>query len=132
MDLKELLVRANDAIGASRAFGPAYEKDGCLVIPVAWVAGGGGGGSGEGRRPQPSDAAESGEPGSIPDERRIGSGGGFGTVAWPLGVYVVKDGRVRWMPAIDVTHVLVAGVALLRALVKGRARSKELPIAGRG
>ena len=44
MDLKDLLGRASEHLSVSRAFGAAYEKDGSLIIPVAFVAGGGGGG----------------------------------------------------------------------------------------
>ena len=44
MDLKDLLSRASDHLSVARAFGNAYERDGALIIPVAFVAGGGGGG----------------------------------------------------------------------------------------
>jgi uncharacterized spore protein YtfJ len=44
MDVKELLNKVGDQLSVGRAFGLAYEKDGTLVIPVAFVAGGGGGG----------------------------------------------------------------------------------------
>jgi hypothetical protein len=40
MDVKELLGKVAEHISVGRAFGPAYEKDGTLVIPVALVAGG--------------------------------------------------------------------------------------------
>ena len=44
MDLKDLLAERAITCRSSRAFGAAYEKDGALIIPVAFVAGGGGGG----------------------------------------------------------------------------------------
>src|SRR2546422_6290994 len=113
MDVQELMSRASDSIGTGRSFGPAYEKDGLLIIPVAWVAGGGGGGSGE--APRAKGASETATPdgdAKSKGERQIGSGGGFGAVSWPLGVYVVKEGQVRWVPAIDATRLLLAGVAL--------------------
>src|SRR5881227_2756630 len=66
--VQELLDRAGESITVGRAFGTAYEQDGVLVIPVAWVAGGAGAG-----------AADGDSPGS-------GEGGGYGAVAWPLGV----------------------------------------------
>jgi uncharacterized spore protein YtfJ len=101
MDLKELMSRASDTLSVGRAFGPSYEKDGVLVIPVAWVAGGAGGGSG-------TDSEHGGS----------GDGGGFGGVTWPLGVYAVKDGDVRWIPAVDVTRLILAGAALARTVIK--------------
>ncbi len=106
MDIEKLLSKAADEASVRRAFGAAIERDGILVIPVAWVAGGGGGGD---------DGGSSGEGGS-----GAGGGGGFGSVTWPLGVYEVKDGRVRWVPAVDATRVALAGIGILRAIVKLR------------
>lgn len=113
MNIERLLSRAADEVSVGRAFGPPVEHDGTLVIPVAWVAGGGGGG-------------ESGEPGSDRQDVASGSGGGFGSVAWPLGVYEIRDGRVRWVPALDATRIVLAGIAILRAVLrmrKGRGRT---------
>ena len=111
MNVEELLDRvADDGRGAGRSFGPPFEKDGCLVIPVAFVVSGGGGGRGE-RNP---DGPEG------PPARSTGWGGGFGSVSWPLGAYVVKDGQVRWLPAVDVTRLVMAGAALVRALMRRR------------
>jgi uncharacterized spore protein YtfJ len=106
MDLQELMTKATDSLSVGRVFGPPYEKDGCMVIPVAWVIGGGGGGGG------------------TDDHNGSGSGGGFGGVTWPLGVYAVKDGNVRWIPALDATRLLLAGAALARALINRTAGRK--------
>ena len=38
-----------------------------------------------------------------------GSGGGFGYGATPAGVFVIKDGDVRWQPAIDVNRIVIGG-----------------------
>jgi uncharacterized spore protein YtfJ len=135
MEVEELLSRLGESITVGRAFGPAYEKDGCLVIPVAWVAGGGGGGSGvHPKTPDPAgpQAALPPATGSQPTgsdaaaKRPEGSGGGFGVVAWPLGVYVVRDGNVRWVPAIDVTRLILLSAAAIRLLVRGRSRRRAL------
>jgi uncharacterized spore protein YtfJ len=111
MDLQKLLSSTSDVFTVGRAFGPAYERDDCVIIPVAWVAGGTGGGGAEG----------------TDDEQGDGAGAGFGTgaIVWPLGVYVVKDGNVRWMPALDTTRVALAGLALIRAVVKLRGRRQK-------
>jgi hypothetical protein len=105
MSVESLLAKANDGMTAGRAFGPVMEADGCLIIPVAFTAGGGGGG----------DAPAPGTDGSA-------VGGGFGGVSWPLGVYVVKDGTARWVPAVDVTRVALGVLALVRAGMRLRAR----------
>ena len=101
MDVDTLLAKAGDAVSVGRAFGPPVERDGALIIPVAWVAGGGGGGSG---------ADES--------ATKRGAGGGFGGLTWPLGVYVIKDGTARWVPALDATRIVLGLLALVRTIAK--------------
>jgi uncharacterized spore protein YtfJ len=109
--VEEILSQARDLVTVKRVFGEPYEKDGVTFIPAARVMGGGGGGSGEDN-----------------EGRGKGSGGGFGVGAQPAGAYVIKDGQVRWMPAIDINRVILGGqivaiVAILtiRALIKSRA-----------
>lgn len=106
----EILEKARDVMTVRRVFGEPIHEDGVTVIPVASVRGGGGGGG---------DAVGSG-------------GGGFGVVATPAGAYVIKDGEVRWRPAIDVNRTILGGqivaiVALLtlRSLVKALARGRR-------
>jgi uncharacterized spore protein YtfJ len=106
MSVESLLAKASEGIHAGRSFGPPVEAEGCTVIPVAFAAGGGGGG----------DAPAEGGP---------SSGGGFGTVSWPLGVYVVKDGQAKWVPAVDATRVALGVLALVRAAVRARGRRKH-------
>lgn len=108
MDLERLLGKETEALTVGRSFGPAIERNGTMIVPVAFVAGGGGGGGDEG--------GEQGRPG--------GSGGGFGGVAWPLGVYVVADGDVRFVPALDVTRIALAGLALARLVVRRAGRRR--------
>jgi uncharacterized spore protein YtfJ len=99
MKVDELLKGARDAITVKKVFGDPVEKDGVTVIPVAYVGGGGGGGG---------DAEGNG-------------GGGFGLGAKPAGAYVIKDGDVRWEPAINPGRValgwqIVAALALILLL----------------
>ncbi len=113
MQMEDLLQQARDLITVKRVFGEPYEKDGVMVIPVASVRGGGGGGSGDqGDGPK-------------------GTGGGMGISARPVGAYQIKDGELKWVPAIDVTRIaffgqLVAVVALLvvRSIVRKVARRR--------
>jgi len=107
VQIDELLKRVGEQLTVGRAFGPAYEHDGTLVIPVATVFGGGGGGS-------------DGKP-------EVGEGGGMGGIVHPLGAYVVRDGRVRFVPTIDLTLVIAGVLLLLRLVVKNpQAGSHEL------
>ena len=115
MDIRELIQRMGENLSVARSFGTAYEHKGTLVIPVALVAGGGGGGEGtKGASPatgteRPEDAADAGD---------TGSGGGFGGVVLPVGVYVVKDDQVRWVPAINVTLIALASFSVLRLMLR--------------
>lgn len=111
MEITSLLSRMSDHIHVSRAFGPPTDHGSVTVVPVAVVIGGGGLGTGE-------EAPE--EPGSD-EPRDTGMGAGFGGVTWPLGVYVIEGDRVRWVPAVDVTRVVLAVIALLKVIVALRA-----------
>ncbi len=109
MGLDQLLSKADVNVSASRAFGPVVERDdGTLVIPAALVIGAGGGGSGEG----PEGSANAGK----------GGGGGHASVTWPLGAYVIRGDRVRWVPALDATRVALAVIRLACAVAKRRSR----------
>ena len=104
MKFDELLSRATESIEAKIVFAEPVEKDGVTVIAAAKIVGGGGGGSGEDQR------------------GRKGDGGGLGLVARPVGAYVLKDGKLRWEPAVDVNRVVatVGAVAVTALLVVGR------------
>ncbi len=101
----EAITSTLDALHVKRVFGEPIERDGAMFIPAARVRGGGGGGG-------DSD----------------GNGGsGFGLTAKPAGMYVIRDGKASWQPAIDVNRVVLGGqivaiVALLvlRAILKRR------------
>lgn len=90
MDVEKLLSRITDDLTPKRVFGEPIERDGVMLVPVARVRGGAGGGSG-------------GPPGEE------GTGGGGGIDATDLGVFVVKDGKVTWQPAVDVTKLAIGG-----------------------
>ena len=101
-----MLREVRDTMSARTVFAEPIERDGIMVIPAAKVRGGGGGGS---------DNEENG-------------GAGFGLTAKPAGAYVIREGKVRWEPAIDVNRIvlgaqIVAIVALLvvRSIMKRRA-----------
>lgn len=101
--------RARDTMTVRRVFGDPIERDGVTIIPAANVTGGaGGGGDAEGN-----------------------AGGGFGVRAKPAGAYVIKNGEVRWEPALDLNRTILVGqmvgiVALLtlRSIVKAIAKRR--------
>ena len=126
MDVENLLAKASENFSVRRAFGAAYEKDGMLIIPVAMVAGGGGGGT---SRSRPANSAAppdgSAEPDSTPqDTGPADAGGGFGGLVMPTGAYVVKGDQVRWVPAVDVTIVVLASLSLARVLARVLSRRR--------
>ena len=144
MDLKDLLSKASEHLSVSRSFGAAYEKDGSLIIPVAFVAGGGGGGGTDDpprRAHRPLNIDDEIDDDDIEDDDDLddddefdpvdgarhqpplgGSGGGFGGVVMPIGVYVVKDDQVRWVPALNMTFIAMAALGLLRVLVRSSSK----------
>lgn len=94
MKIDELLSKATDSLEARRVYAEPVEKDGITVIAAARLTGGSGGGNGRDERGQQ------------------GEGGGVGLTARPVGAYVIKDGNLRWEPAVDVNR-LVATVGLV-------------------
>ena len=120
LDVQSLLSKANDSITVKRVFGEPIERDGVLVIPAAMVAGGGGGGLGVGTGLGPEGQQGEG----------TGTGGGWGVQARPVGAFVVRDGVVTWVPAIDWARIAFIGGAVLiaalfarRSIAQTRARA---------
>lgn len=114
MDAEALMGRVAQNLSVGRAFGTPYERDGALIIPVAFVAGGGGGGeSGVGEDVDEADATTS----------SAESGAGFGGVVTPLGVYVVNDERVRFVPVVNANVIVVVVALLVRRLLRSRRRA---------
>jgi uncharacterized spore protein YtfJ len=104
MKLDELVTTARDALSAKRVFAEPVERDGVTVIGVAAVGGGGGGGHGQ------------------DEQGQEGQGGGFGLTARPVGAYVLKGGKVGWMPAVDVNRLLTALAVVVAVFLLTRSR----------
>lgn len=121
MDVQELLKRVGENLSVGRAFGVAYERDGTLIVPVALVAGGGGGGGSttptDHRGHDHGEADDCSEPG--------GAGGGFGGLVVPTGVYVVRDGAAKWVPAVNANLVILAVLATLRLFIRSQRRARR-------
>lgn len=90
-----------------RVFGDALEKDGVTIIPVAKVVGGGGGG----------------------EDMQSNGGAGFGLSSRPVGVLVIKDGKVGWRPAFDLNRLIIGcqlvAVAAIVAAAVSRSRRRR-------
>jgi uncharacterized spore protein YtfJ len=111
VNVQEILTKAQDTVNVTRVYGMPIEKDGLTIIPAASVSGGGGGGGGP---------AES------------GGGVGYGMRARPVGAFVIKDGNVRWEPAIDATRLAlrgmlipIVGMFVARSIVKTIAKRRR-------
>jgi uncharacterized spore protein YtfJ len=102
MDVQELLSKVTDNLTVGRVFGEPIHHGDILIVPVARIRGGAGGGGGTGAT-----------------ETEQGSGGGGGIDAKPAGVFVLKEGSVSWLPAVDVTRIVLGGqlVGVVIALV---------------
>jgi uncharacterized spore protein YtfJ len=115
MEMPEFVKTAQDSMSARRVFSEPFERDGVTIITAAKVSGGGGGGSGgDGSGGQ-------------------GMGGGFGLSASPVGAYVIKDGKVSWLPAIDINRVIFGGqlvtiilLLTLRGFMRRRMRMQMI------
>ncbi|MBV8950929.1 MAG: sporulation protein [Actinobacteria bacterium] len=75
-------------LSARRVYGEPIERDGVTLIPAARIRGRAGGRVGRNGK---------------------GAGEGFRVSARPAGMYAVRDGKVRWMPALDVNRIIVGG-----------------------
>src|SRR5438094_8306613 len=90
-----ILDQVKEVVGGAQVFGEPFEKNGTTLIPAFRVSGGGGGGQDAG-----------------PDAP---SGGRVGVRARPVGASASKCGDVSWVPAVDISRVIVGaqGVAVV-------------------
>ncbi len=111
MKLDELIAKTKESLDAKIVYAEPYETDGVTVIAAASIGSGGGGGD---------NRVEHG---------RSGEGGGFGLTAKPVGAYVIKDGDLRWVPAVDVNRLLATvgaiAVAALFATIRITKRRSD-------
>ena len=96
MKLENLLAQMGDAASARRVYAKPVQAEGVTVIPAALVLGGGGGGS----------------------DAQNGVGAGWGVYAMPVGAYVVRDGRVRFKPAVDLNWLALVVLMVLRIVLR--------------
>jgi uncharacterized spore protein YtfJ len=111
--MNEIMTTARDAMTVRRVSGDPVTQDGVSVISAAMVIGGVGGGSG---RRGDGEAAD---------------GGGSGVIAVPVGVYEIRDGQVRWHPAVNVNLLTIAAapVAVTHLLTRTRTARARIKAA---
>jgi uncharacterized spore protein YtfJ len=121
MALRELVGGITDSSSVRRVFGVPIERDGILIIPVASIRGAFGGGEAASAAGEASAAGGAAAPAALP----ASWGGGGAWSATPAGTYVLKNGEVSWVPAVDANRSVLLGhltgiVALLvlRSIVR--------------
>jgi uncharacterized spore protein YtfJ len=94
---RETMQQTLETMQARTVFGEPIEKDGTTFLPAAKVRGGGGGGG----------------------DTEGNGGAGFGIMAKPAGMWVIRDGAATWQPALDLNRVILGGqiVAIVALLV---------------
>jgi uncharacterized spore protein YtfJ len=116
MEVSELLDKTRGDMSARRVFGEPVQQGDAVIIPAARVSGGAGGGEGKG-----------------PAEQGSGAGSGFGLSARPAGAFIVRNGHVRWRPAVDVNRIIlggqivaVVGLWVLGMVLRSRIRAQAV------
>lgn len=94
MKTDELIAKATDTMTVKRVYGEPHQENGVTFIPAASIRGGFGAGEGEGE-------GEGGEGSGS------GQGGGGGVAARPVGAFRITGDSVTWVPAVDVTRVIM-------------------------
>ena len=114
MKLDELVNSTRETLTVRRIYAEPFERDGLAVIAAASVRGGAGGGSGHDEKGQE------------------GEGGGFGMTGSPAGAYVVQDGKVRWLPAVDPNRLFImVGMAVIAYLLMRPRMARARVAAGK-
>src|SRR2546421_225077 len=113
MDAMGLLTDTRERMSQHTVFGEPITHEGIVVIPVARIGGMAGAGTGNRSDTGTSEGAGKSE------------GAGFSMRAAPVGVFVIRNGTVRWRPAVNINKIIFGGqvvaiVALLtvRSIVK--------------
>jgi uncharacterized spore protein YtfJ len=112
MDISEVVAQAREAMTVRRVYGDPYEKDGVTIIPAAKVRGSGGVGRGKKDKKRPV--------------------GGYQINATPVGAYVIREGKVRWQPALNLNRVILGGqivgaLAVVGGIVRATIGARRQP-----
>ncbi len=100
----------HNAAGVKFSFGNPMSVGDISIIPVARVSFGFGGGGGGGKLPNFKKKKQS----EILDEKteaenaeptEFGGGGGGGVKTEPVGIYAIKDGRIKFYPIVTIREL---------------------------
>ncbi len=115
----DLIAKLAEQLGAqlttTTVYGPAVERDGVTVVPVATARFGMGAGSGV-----------------DPSKHQEGEGGGLGGSVTPTGYIELKDGRSRFVPIVHPARMVALfaalAVAALAIVTRGQRRTVTGPV----
>jgi len=118
--------------GAKFSIGNPMKVGDLSVVPVAKVsfAFGGGGGSSAGK-PKKKTTDKSHAKSPSPEEVKannadFGGGGGGGIKTEPIGIYTIKDERVKFYPIITIREILtISGIVIILLLKIKRLTQKR-------
>ncbi len=121
--------------GVEMAFGKPMQVNDLSIIPVAKISFGFGGGGGSSpvrkkkARKAETTAQESTpapeETEAAPNQVDEGGGGGGGMNTSPVGIYTIKDDKVRFYPVISVKEIMaIVGVISILLIRIARLRRK--------
>lgn len=105
----DVLNEIRETLTVRRIYGEPYVSGSLTVIPAATLGGGGGGGGGHDK------------------DGQDGEGAGFGVGGRPAGAYVIKDGKVFWLPAINPNQIITMVGLVVIAYLISRARRTPAP-----
>lgn len=135
MKLDSIFKQMRDAVqkggGVKFSFGNPMSVGDISIIPVARVSFGFGGGGGGGKLPnfkkkKQSEILEENTEAESAEPTDFGGGGGGGVRTEPVGIYAIKDGRVKYYPVITLREMVgIFGFALLLLFRIGKLRRKK-------
>ena len=136
MKIDSIISQIRDAVqkggGVKFSFGNPMDVGDISIVPVARVSFGFGAGGGGGKLPnfkkkkQSKNLADKTKTDSD-DNTEFGGGGGGGVKTEPVGIYAIKDGRVRFYPIVTIREVvgIVSFVVFLLIRISKLRRKKK-------
>ena len=117
MDIKDIFSQirsmVNNAMGGGLSFGQPSKLGDLYVIPVARVIYGMGGGGDQPSSEQETEKEEKNETDKAENKTKVkvafSGGGGVGTFSKPVGLFSIKEDRIKFHPVIDLMELVALG-----------------------
>ena len=126
---KQMRDLLHSAAGVKFSFGNPMSVGDLSIIPVARVSFGFGAGGGGGKLPKSKKKKQSVNAQvetESDDNADFGGGGGGGVKTEPIGIYAIKDGRVKYYPVVTLREMVgIFGFALLLLFRISKLRRKK-------